>query len=495
MKKGMAVLAALAIGIGCCPGEMIAEAAQEEENGKEDAGSRQESYILDKALSAEIDWEKASEILNGSISGDPKMDLTLLAPEGLGLSGENSEGTEPSEGDADEEEKDWEGQGVKTLQMPQELRVTIDPWEVAGKGQIYSEQYVIRNTGEDAGVLTLSGLTCRPREGSGVSVSTERDGIHKDERKSIYMEMLFGTGDRAVLSEEGGEYQTELKPGEEVTLEFAGEVNEYASGSWDSRDITVGAVYSWEQEEEIGNVSGDAASDVSGDVSGDIAKDESGDVSGDIVMDMSGDIAKEISGDASGDVSENIQTDLPEEGQPEDGGSGKETSNTIDLILSQDAKIVADTWTEDRNGYISSMHYVVRNTGTVPGMLRLSDPVCKMPDQDEDIIQMKLGSVENPKGAIEQDREGIPQDVEGLDHAGKECLWIELMPEDEKKTAAGQENPEVPQYEVELKPGEELAVCFFISQGRMEMEELKDGRASVEVKYSWKQEEEASAGL
>jgi len=62
--------------------------------------------------------------------------------------------------------------------------------------------------------------------------------------------MVFSTGERIVLSEEGAGYEAELRPGEEVSLEFSGEVNEYASGSWDNEDIIVGVVYSWDMEED-----------------------------------------------------------------------------------------------------------------------------------------------------------------------------------------------------------------------------------------------------
>ena len=64
------------------------------------------------------------------------------------------------------EEKD----GLKQLWIPQKLGVVIDPWEMDGKGQIYSEEFMIRNTGDNPGVLTLSNLSVNTQENSGIIV-------------------------------------------------------------------------------------------------------------------------------------------------------------------------------------------------------------------------------------------------------------------------------------------------------------------------------------
>ncbi len=488
MKKGMAVLTALVI-VGCCPGGMTAEASRKEENGKEEAGNRQESYILNQALLSETDWENAYELLNKGISGNPKMDSTFLNPEGMPLSGEDLEEMEISGEDVGDEEKkqDADRQAVKTLEMPQKLEVIIDPWEVDGKGQVHSEQYVIQNTGENAGVLTLSGLTCRPREGSNVSVRTDRDGLHDDERKSVYMEMVFGTGERIVLSEEGVEYNTELKPGEEVTLEFTGEVNEHASGNWDNRDVAVDVVYSWKQEEGTADVSGDVLGDRSGDVSGDVTRDESGDRSGDVsgdvterVLDVSGDVAIAEPDTGVQEPSDNdLNTSLtePSEDGRKDGENGKEGLNVV-IDLSGDAEIVVDSWTADMNERLTSIQYVMRNIGNVPGTLKLFEPVCKLRDQSEAIVRIKMNS----------------QDTGGMEYTGKECIWIELTGESGEKQS-DQENLEATEYKAELKPGEEIVICFLVSSDRKIQEDLKNGKAVMELKYSWKPKEVAAPGL
>lgn len=150
---------------------------------------------------------------------------------------------------ADKKTAPQETSALKNLQIPQKLDVVIDPWEIDKKGQVYSEEYTISNTGDIPGILTLSNLACRPREKSGVIIRTDKEGLHDSGDKAIYMEMLFGNGEQIIFSQENSQYQKELMPGEELSIRFAGEVNENAFGKWENNDIAVSVVYSWEMEE------------------------------------------------------------------------------------------------------------------------------------------------------------------------------------------------------------------------------------------------------
>lgn len=133
-----------------------------------------------------------------------------------------------------------------SLQIPQKLQVTIDPFELDGKGQIYSEQYTIWNVGETTGTLTLS-FTCTTQ---GVEIKREKGGIHDGEGKAVYMEIEIGETDRMILSSEGSEYCAELKPGEGLSLRFTGEINENTPDSWKDGDIAVEGIYKWDIPEE-----------------------------------------------------------------------------------------------------------------------------------------------------------------------------------------------------------------------------------------------------
>ena len=159
---------------------------------------------------------------------------------------EEKESSEFQEDEKAKEAETRELSEIENLQIPQKFEVVIDPWEMDGKGQIYSEQYVIQNKGEKAGILTLSCLICNHQGQDRVIVKTDKAGIHDNKEKSLYMEMVFGNGERIVLSEENSEYQVELRPGEELFLCFTGEMNEYAEEGWKNGDVNVGIRYLWD---------------------------------------------------------------------------------------------------------------------------------------------------------------------------------------------------------------------------------------------------------
>lgn len=475
-RSNTAMVTALILGVHCCLPGMVAKA----EGKSADAVKVQTSGdVRESILQGNLGFEDFTE----GILGNQELLLKYTESfgentkaEDKGLPGNDdsglSVGKEQPEDVGEELQKE-----KKSLQMPQKLEVVIDPWEIDGKGQVYSDEYVIQNTGEDTGVLTLSNLTCIPREKSGAVIRTDRNGIHGDKRKSIYMELLFSTGERIILSEEGGRYEAELKPGEEVSLQFAGEVNEYADGNWDNEDIAVGVVYSWDMKEDTADTGEYVADtvkeagkdDKSGDVSGDISKEKSGDASGDI--------SKDNSGDVSGDT------------------SGEEELRTVELDSLEEAELGVDSWAATSDGEPALVWYALRNTGKMPGILTLSEPVCIGACQDELTVKMILGSRERLQGSekseffVYLEQRGI-QYAEGLE----KYVLIDLITEEERQ-AAGEEKWEVSEYQVKLLPGEEIMVCI---SGRMEgmaLEEMEGGKTAVKVRYSWVMGEEYSGEL
>lgn len=132
-----------------------------------------------------------------------------------------------------------------SLQVPQGVEIVIDPWEMDGKTQIYSKQYTVKNCGKTTGRLVLSELACTA-ESEGIKIQTDKKGLHTGDDKSMYMEMIFGNGEKITLSPEDSQYETELEPGEKLSFCFSGEVNENASADWSGSDIAVTVVYSWD---------------------------------------------------------------------------------------------------------------------------------------------------------------------------------------------------------------------------------------------------------
>ena len=551
-KNNTAMVTALILGVHCCLPGMAVKA---EEKPDDAAGVQTDSGSVEQ-----IHSEKGNGLLGNLEFGDFPKDIlgnqelllkyqdtfgvnTNIVTRGIPGGGESRELATDSEKEPDGSSKDLSDNAdvleKESLQMPQKLEVVIDPWEMDGKGQIYSERYQIRNTGEDTGRLTLAGLTCKPREKSGAIVRTDRNGIHEDKRKSIYMEMVFSTGERIVLSEEGAGYEAELRPGEEISLEFSGEVNEYASGSWDNEDIIVGVVYSWDMEEDTadisgdaaeskeetgkddksgdvsgdvsedksGDVSGDASEDKAGDVSGDASKDSSGDVSGDALMDRSGDVPGDCSEDQSADVLGEMETsrdktigdfsegssetgkgELSGNHQAEDVERWKEGLRTVELDRSEEAELEVDSWTATVDGESASVWYALRNTGKTTGMLTLSEPVWIGAGQDEFTVRMIPGSEENLQESEK------PEFFAYIEQREK-CVLIDLIPEDGEhrvQQAGSEENRKISEYQVELKPGEEMMVCVSVRLDGMTLEELEGGKTAVKARYSWAMGEEVS---
>lgn len=140
---------------------------------------------------------------------------------------------------------------VSGLTVPEKMNLTLDPYEIEGRGQVYSEQHVFRNAGTTTGKLTLYNFFCVPQEQSGVIVRTDREGIHDGDGKEIYVELMFANGDAVTFLEDGsGKYEIELGAGEELVVYFSGELNENSATVWTSGDIKVSLSYLWDVEEQ-----------------------------------------------------------------------------------------------------------------------------------------------------------------------------------------------------------------------------------------------------
>ncbi len=268
MNKKIAVLLAFIMGFTYWPIENVAEAAENKEEyvgieENEKKSPDEEEKILETDENGTDQEETENSFFTNLLSSFYSEKEAEENPDKKTKKAEDKKSAVP------------ETSALKNLQIPQKLDVIIDPWEMDARGQVYSEKYIIGNTGDTPGILTLSGLACRPREQSGVIVRTDKEGLHDSGDKSIYMEMLLGNGERIVFSQESSRYQTELKPGEQISICFTGEVNENAFGKWQSNDIAVSVVYSWETEEERNAMAAESgATDEKTQADADINKDE-----------------------------------------------------------------------------------------------------------------------------------------------------------------------------------------------------------------------------
>lgn len=438
MKRRIAVIYAFVIGIGNCAPELTATATQNEGKviviGTEELVGSKDLPEIEKKES-----EKREILLEdkNNEKSDENPDVYC-----------GKDSVKASE--------------MKKLQIPQKLDVVIDPWDLDEKGQIYSEQYAIKNTGEMTGILTLSQLTCRPQDGSHVIIRTAKEGLHDNKEKSLYMEMIFGDGEQIVLSEDAAEYQTELKPGEELSFCFSGEVNEYVDDEWEKGDIKVGAVYSWEiqtlsERNETDEVTGTdeviGIDEVTGIVSpetsiNDVENGESDNSLTEETVSEADDPDNTIEAENNDESIQNPEVDtenIPslEEiagaiWETEGNDDTEDTVRMVDLSMIQKARMHIDSWKfgEGGNGFpIAYAEYVMQNTGDQTGILMLSELDCRIQELSESKETM--------------DREEVSDSL-------KKCIYIELLSENEKVVLSQNDSD----YKVQLEPGENITMRF-----------------------------------
>lgn len=431
MKKYMAVIAALMIGLNSSSLEMTALAGQ---------------------------------IEDGQDAGSELSDLKEEQPEALE--------------DDEKDTTDGERSDLASLLLPEKLGVVLDPWEMDGKGQIYSEEYTIQNVGEAPGTLVLS-FACKPMENSGVIVRQEKEGLNEDESKSLYMKIVFGNDEQLILSEEFSEYLIEIEPGEELSVCFQGELNENAAEPWKDGDIEVEGVYSWKTEGEASadekeddplapNIEKEKAQSV---VSGENGSDSS--LEAEKEKTQKKEIQKEEASLTDKDFHEDGKSPDNEELQDEKDSlendiDQEDRREIIELNETQEWKVVLNSWKEGENEESVFGQYLLRNSGESAGRLVLSDIIWK------DIK-------ENDEGTNVVDQEEILSSSESDPKFS--LVYAYMVVGNEEKVALRQENVG---FEVELKPGEEMTVDF-LGENRKGME-LGGGFGEITAVYSWNEE-------
>lgn len=131
---------------------------------------------------------------------------------------------------------------IMCLQVPDNLDFCVDPCNLSGRGQVYSERFAIENSGSVGCALHLRNIAC---QSAGVCVVGGREEVYARDRANIYLELAFENGDLYVLSAEGQEYTVLLEPGEELAFCLRGAVNEQASEGWEGKEMSVSMKYSW----------------------------------------------------------------------------------------------------------------------------------------------------------------------------------------------------------------------------------------------------------
>jgi hypothetical protein len=153
---------------------------------------------------------------------------------------------------AQADEKSETPDKVISVIIPTTVDFTLDPLELAGRGQIYSESFVIENLGENSVLLTLSDIRvtfANDTDFEAVPLPFGED--FQTERKVLYLALDFGRDDispiiltdtehpanvRIPLFDADTEFST-------AALSFSGNINSPAELDWLPGDVHIAMTY------------------------------------------------------------------------------------------------------------------------------------------------------------------------------------------------------------------------------------------------------------
>lgn len=139
-------------------------------------------------------------------------------------------------------------QQATAVELPQNLNFYLDPDNRNGRGQIYSDKYMIRNAGMEAVTFSID-MTLSLLDAQSSLIFCPKEWVDEPWERSIYMYAVFETGqemDVCVLTDGGPCRKTvSLAPagqeGDSVYISFGGRLSR--SDGWKSGELAVDALY------------------------------------------------------------------------------------------------------------------------------------------------------------------------------------------------------------------------------------------------------------
>lgn len=171
---------------------------------------------------------------------------------------EEPKSEEPAQPVEIEKESGYSGSDVLNVIVPTRVTITIDPLELDGQGQIYSNIYNIINYGEVDVLLTFTDIKVTFSDDENFEALNQpfNERINSD-LKSIYMLMNFGRADvpPTIITDPGrtGEISIPLSAAQNdaaetsrVLLNFSGSVNHLPEIPWQNDDVSISLTYTLE---------------------------------------------------------------------------------------------------------------------------------------------------------------------------------------------------------------------------------------------------------
>jgi hypothetical protein len=146
---------------------------------------------------------------------------------------------------------------IVSLIVPENLDFKIDPYNIAGRGQIYSDGKMVQNKGNSDILITFTGFEVLFSNDTQFDPLTEPfdmpfEEAQKYERKAIYITLDFGRADTEpiVITGWDGEQPTVLLTTEEsdaqnsfLNLTVGGNLNPGPLNSWKDGDVRIRITY------------------------------------------------------------------------------------------------------------------------------------------------------------------------------------------------------------------------------------------------------------
>jgi hypothetical protein len=148
--------------------------------------------------------------------------------------------------------------GLLDVVLPVTVSMTIDPYEINGRGQIFSDTYKFENLGNTDVKLTFTDMKVTfPNEKDFEALAQPFDIESKSDLKAIYMVMNFGRDDipPVVLTDEEREGQisipmpsskTDTDDNSFFSISFSGNLNENPALCWRNGDVKINIQYNIE---------------------------------------------------------------------------------------------------------------------------------------------------------------------------------------------------------------------------------------------------------
>jgi hypothetical protein len=148
-----------------------------------------------------------------------------------------------------------DGEAVLNVAIPVTVNITIDPFEIDGRGQVYSEAYEIRNHGDTDVILTLSDFEVIFANNTDFEALTASfDETSGSDLKAIYMLLHLGRADIppiVMTDANAGPISVPLAAAGEgvldegiaLSLYFSGGVNHEPRVKWQSGDVKIRLTY------------------------------------------------------------------------------------------------------------------------------------------------------------------------------------------------------------------------------------------------------------